>query len=163
MIGVMDGVRIVEFDEIFAEDFARLNYEWINEYFVVEEPDREMLDDPGSCIIGRGGQIFFALVNNAVAGTVALIHEEPDRFELAKMAVSPALRGRGIGDMLIEACVEYGVARGKRALFLLSNTKLGPAINLYRKHGFVETPLDAEAPYQRVNIRMELALNRCNR
>ncbi|MBK9162314.1 MAG: hypothetical protein IPM21_00005 [Acidobacteria bacterium] len=49
-------------------------------------------------------------------------------------------------------------ASGKRRLFLLSNTKLRPAIILYRKHGFTETMLDERSPYERADICMELDL-----
>ncbi len=159
----MDEVQIVTFDDAFAGDFARLNYEWIEEHFVIEDHDREMLDDPGKYIVEPGGQIFFALVDERVVGTVALICDHDDRFELAKMAVSPDLRGRGIGERLILACIEFAQKTRKSAIFLLSNTKLTPAINLYKKHGFVETPLDPASPYERVNIRMELAIHKHNR
>ena len=154
----MDDVTIVEFDELYASDFASLNYQWIEEYFVVEPHDKEMLDNPAEYIIEKGGQIFFAIVDDETAGTVALINERDDRFELAKMAVSPAFRGRGIGDKLIEACVRYAKRSGKSSIVLLSNTLLTPAINLYRKHGFLETPQNEGSPYERVNIRMELAI-----
>ncbi len=159
----MADVQIVPFDRAFSADFARLNYDWINEYFEVEQPDREMLDNPEKYILEPGGQIFFAMVNEMVVGTVALIHEENDQFELAKMAVSPDFKGQGIGDKLIEACIDFSKEKQMSSIFLLSNTKLVPAINLYRKHSFVETPLDHISPYQRVNIRMELALGGRNR
>ncbi len=74
------------------------------------------------------------------------------------MAVSPAFRGIGIGDKLIEACIHYARQHAKRRIGLDSNTKQIAAINLYRKFGFVETPLDPNSPYSRVNIRMQLAI-----
>lgn len=151
-------VRIVTFDQSLAKAFADLNYEWIERFFVVEKHDREILERPKEFVIDRGGQIFFAMIGDQVAGTVALINADSGSFELAKMAVSPAFQGNGIGDRLIEACVEHAEASGKRRLFLLSNTKLRPAISLYRKHGFTETKLDENSPYERVDIRMELDL-----
>lgn len=154
----MDDVRIIEFDPQYAADFARLNYQWIEEHFVIEDHDREMLDHPRQYIIDKGGQIFFAMMGDEVAGTVALINESDNAFELAKMAVSPDFRGKGIGDLLIEACCHYSRQIGKQNIILLSNTKLAPAINLYRKHGFMETDLDQRSPYERVDIVMRLVL-----
>ncbi|NOT46964.1 MAG: GNAT family N-acetyltransferase [Acidobacteria bacterium] len=151
-------ISIIGFDRAYADAFAELNYQWISQYFVVEEHDREMLDHPVENIIEKGGWIFFAVAENNAVGTVALVDDGEDRFELAKMAVSSSFRRRGIGDRLIEACVEYAAKNRKGSVFLLSNTLLEPAINLYRKHGFVETVLDQNSPYERVNIRMELAL-----
>ena len=159
----MDDIRIVEFDEKYAPDFARLNYEWIDRYFRVEPHDRATLDDPITSIIEPGGEIFFAVnADGRVAGTVALIPDGQDRVELAKMAVSSDFQRNGIGDRLMRACLEYARQKGKSSIFLLSNTKLIPAINLYRKYGFVETDPPERATYERVNIWMELALGRPN-
>lgn len=155
-------IKIVGFDKAFADAFARLNYQWISRHFVIEDHDREMLDDPVGNIMDKGGWIFFAVDGNEAVGTVALVEDSEDRFELAKMAVSPSYQGRGIGDLLIEACVDHALKVRKRSIFLLSNTLLRPAIKLYRKHGFIETALDERSPYERVNIRMELALPSAN-
>jgi len=152
-------VSIVEFDERFADAFADLNYEWIEQAYMVEEHDREILDHPVKQIIEPGGQIFFALVGGEPAGTVALIEIGDDAFELAKMAVSPEHRGEGLSNLLMDACIEYSRTKGKRRLILESNTKQVAAIRLYRKYGFVETPLDPNSQFVRANIRMELAIS----
>lgn len=154
----VESVEIVTFRESFARDFADLNYEWIARDYGIEEHDREILEAPYEKIVKRGGQVFFALVKAETAGTVALEAQAPESFELVKMAVAPRFRGLGIGDRLIEACIAYAVEHGKSRIGLDSNTKQIAAINLYRKYGFREVPLDPNSPYVRVNIRMELAL-----
>ena len=151
-------VTIVQFDERFANAFANLNYEWIEKAYTVEDHDREILDHPVEQIIEPGGQIFFALVDGEPAGTVALIEMSDDAFELAKMAVSPEHRGLGLSNQLMDACIEYSRKKGKRSIILESNTKQVAAIKLYRKYGFVETPLDPNSHFVRANIRMELAI-----
>jgi ribosomal protein S18 acetylase RimI-like enzyme len=151
-------IEIVSFRESLAKGFAELNYEWIAKDYGIEEHDREILDAPFEMIIKPGGQIFFALIKEEAAGTVALENLDPDGFELVKMAVSPKFRGLGIGDKLIEACIRHAVENRKSRITLDSNTKQIAAINLYRKYGFREVPLDPSSPYRRVNIRMELAL-----
>lgn len=155
----MDEITIVGFDEKYSADFARLNYEWIDEYFGAEQHDREILDDPLHHIIEAGGEIFFALIDGKVVGTAAMIDAPNKVSELAKMAVSPDFQGRGIADKLMAACIGYARAAGKRKIWLESNTKLAPAIKLYRKHGFVETPLVKNSLYSRCNIQMELAID----
>ncbi len=151
-------VEIVEFDETFAADFARLNYEWIEEYFAIEEHDREMLDNPVEFIINQGGQIFMALVGEVTVGTVALLNAPDHSFELAKMAVTTHQRGLKIGDKLMSRCLEFAKEVGKKRVFLLSNRKLIPALTLYKKFGFREIPLDPNNLYQRTDIQMELIL-----
>ncbi len=144
------------------EAFRALNLAWIEEHFVVEERDRHELDDPDSHILAHGGRIFMAESNGPggvdVLGTCALLAEPDGAFELAKMAVSPRARGRGVGRALGEAAVDEARALVASRIDLLSNTKLGPAIALYRALGFVEVPLPA-TDYARANIKMVLELS----
>ena len=151
-------VLTVKFEERFAPDFADLNYEWIEKTYTVEDHDRVVLEHPVEQVIEPGGQIFFTLIDDKAVGTVALIEMSDDAFELAKMAVSPDFRGLGLSNNLMVACIEYATAAGKRSIVLESNTKQAAAIKLYRKFGFTETPLDPNSQFQRVNIRMELAI-----
>src|SRR4030095_3230395 len=102
----MEEVTVVEFDPKSAREFADLNYQWIAETYGVEEHDHDILDHPKEAVIDTGGQIFFAVAGDEVAGTVAMIPFGENSYELTKMAVDPKFRGRGIGDMLMQACVD---------------------------------------------------------
>jgi ribosomal protein S18 acetylase RimI-like enzyme len=155
----MSQVEIVGFDDRFAEDFGRLNYEWIEKSYGVEQHDHDVLDHPRTSVIEPGGEIFFAVDNEVAIGTVALIPLNANSFELAKMAVAPEARGRGIGEMLMAGCIEFARDSGAKSIILESNTKQEAAIKLYRKFGFVEIPLDPNSHFVRANIRMELAIS----
>ena len=39
-------VEVITYDPLYAPDFARLNYEWIERFFAVEEEDRLALEHP---------------------------------------------------------------------------------------------------------------------
>src|SRR5688572_466707 len=147
-------VKIVPFDPAYSRAFADLNYQWIEESYGVEEHDHEVLDHPFESVIKPGGEIFFALVGDSVAGTVAMIRMDGESFELAKMAVSPEFRGLGLGYRLMQACIDHARFSGAKRIILESNTKQVAAIKLYRKHGFVEVPLDPNSHFVRANIRM---------
>lgn len=150
------GFEIIEFDPQYAKQFADLNYQWIGETYGIEQHDHDVLDHPVESVIEPGGQIFFAVRESEVAGTVAMIPFEDDAFELTKMAVDPNFRGRGIGDLLMQACIDLTRRSSRRRIILESNTKQAAAIQLYRKFGFKEIPLDPNSQYVRANIRMEL-------
>src|ERR1700722_668509 len=77
--------------------FRTLNEEWISRYFVLEKKDRETLGDPENTILRKGGQVFMAYWQGNAVGCVALIPMDDGVYELSKMAVSPGLRGQGIG------------------------------------------------------------------
>ena len=155
----IDNVKIVEFEDKYAPDFSRLNYEWIAKFYSIEEHDHDQLDHAREYIVDKGGQIFFAIVGEEVAGTVAMIRMNYETFELAKMAVSPRFQGYKIGERLMQACVDFAKREGSPYIVLESNTKQFAAINLYRKFGFVETAPDPNSQFTRSNIRMELAVN----
>lgn len=151
-------IAIVDFDPSrHQESFRALNQEWITTHFVLEEADRLVLDDPVEGILRHGGHILMAEDGGAVLGTCALLAGPPGEFELAKMAVAPSARGRGVGELLGRAVIERARREGAHRVELLSNTVLTPAINLYRKLGFVEVPL-GPSEYSRANIRMVLEL-----
>lgn len=154
----MKEVNIIHFEEKYAENFANLNYEWLNTYFIIEKHDREMLDNPQKYIIENQGQVLLAKIDNIIVGTVALLYIDENTYEVAKMAVKQGYKGRQIGKKLMLEAIEYAKKVGKSQLILESNTKLVSAINLYRKVGFKAIELDPNTPYERCDIRMKLVL-----
>ncbi|HUR96019.1 MAG TPA: GNAT family N-acetyltransferase [Gemmatimonadales bacterium] len=150
--------EVVTYQERWRGEFERLNRDWIETYFVVEDADRETFHDPVTKIIQPGGQIFFVLEGEEVLGTCAVLRHDADVHEIAKMAVAPAARGRGLGDLLMDASVAFSRAAGARKVVIVSNTRLAPAIRLYEKHGFVRVPLASDERYARADIRLEREL-----
>jgi putative acetyltransferase len=150
--------RVVTWRPEFRADFERLNLEWIERWFTVEEEDRKVFADPGGRIVEPGGQIFFVVDEQGVRGTCAVVRHDAGSFELAKMAVEPSAQGRGYGDRLVEVVIAFARGAGATRLMLVSNTRLGPALNLYRKHGFRDVPLGPGHGYSRADIQLELTL-----
>ncbi len=157
MTETMNVVSVVDYREEYATDYKRLNIQWIERYFRVEEHDLEQLDNPNEYIISKGGYILFALYNEKVVGVCALIRTGALEFELAKMAVDPALQGKQIGKKLGQAAIEKARSAGAKRVWLESNRILQPALNLYYKLGFTEIPV-GDTLYARANIKMELSL-----
>ena len=154
------GVRVVTYADEYRAHFEALNREWIEALFRLEPRDEHALADPRGTYVDGGGEVFFAVDDGAVFGTCALRSTGADSFELCKMAVSPAARGRGLGELLLTAAIATARARGARRVTLCSNTRLAPALALYRKHGFVTTREGPHPEYERSNIEMELDLER---
>lgn len=143
-----------------AEAFRTLNEEWITRHFRLEDKDRQTLGDPHGTILHRGGRILMAWAEGVPVGCVALIPIEPGTYELSKMAVSPALRGRGLGRKLIHAAIGQAREMGVRRLFLGSSTRLPNAVHLYESVGFRHVPPEQlpPMPYVRADVFMELEL-----
>jgi DNA-binding MarR family transcriptional regulator/N-acetylglutamate synthase-like GNAT family acetyltransferase len=150
-------IRIVDYAPQYRDAFSQLNYEWIQRYFEIEEPDRKALDNPESYILDKGGKILIALIKEEPLGACALIKKDEKTYELGKMAVSPKAQGKGLGLLLGQAVIQKAKDLGATRLYLESNTKLIPAINLYYKLGFHKVEGYASL-YARCNISMEMAI-----
>ena len=90
----MTSVKMIGYRPELASAFAALNLEWIEKYFVAEKLDKEILGNPGKYIIDRGGYIYFATVQETIAGTFALLKQDEGTFELGKMAVAGSFQGK---------------------------------------------------------------------
>ncbi len=155
-----NAVEIMEYQPVFRAHFKSLNLEWIERYFEAEEADIRILSNPESEILDSGGHIFFARLDGEILGTCALIKLDDKTYELAKMGVTEAARGKCIGNKLLAAAIEKAKSVGAELIYLETNSRLSPAIHLYRKHGFVCIPFDAHHPseFQRADVRMQLDL-----
>ena len=150
-------MEIIAYTPQYKEDFKRLNVEWISTYFTLEPHDLEQLDDPEGYILSQGGKIFFAKKDNDIIGTCALIKVSETTYELAKMGVSPQYQGLGAGKKLVSSVIEEARTLGCTYLFLESNQRLVPALNIYKSLGFVEVPI-GQTPYARANFKAEMHL-----
>ncbi|MGI9650556.1 GNAT family N-acetyltransferase [Chryseobacterium sp. RLHN22] len=153
-------VKIVDYESQFQQNFRDLNEEWISKFFKMEASDYKMLDNPEDYIINKGGHIVFALLNNEVVGTCALIKtsEDPLVFELAKMAVSPKAQGKKIGYLIGQKLINKAKELKAKEVFLETNSVLVPAIKLYEKLGFQHIPV-IDSPYERADTKMILDLS----
>ena len=152
-------VRSIPYEPCHQPVFRSLNEQWITQYWQLEEHDIECIGHPQESIIDKGGYIFVALYRNNPVGVCALCKmDNPNyEYELAKLAVSTDVHGKGIGTLLCKAVIDKAKAMGTKMLFLESNTLLKPAIHIYRKLGFKELA-EYHPAYERGNIQMELVL-----
>ena len=148
-------MEIHENNKEHLNDFIKLNEEWISRYFSLEEADRKLADNPYK-VIENNGYIFSLVEETQVVGVCALFNESNGVFELARMAVSPAHQGRGLGKALIETCISKAREIKAKKIYLVSNTQLQSAIKLYKNSGFVTIQTGQHPVYSRANIVMEL-------
>lgn len=149
-----DTVEIVSWRPELKQHFTSLNKEWIEEYFSLEEKDYEILENPESSILAKGGQILFAVDGPEVLGTCVLIPHPEKVFELTKMAVAKAARGRRIGVRLCTAALELARQQGAKSVFLESHHSLRPALTMYEKLGFQYSTFPTPSAYSRADIYM---------
>ena len=141
------------------EPFYHLNEHWIRANFAMEPEDHAILADPHRHILAPGGQICIAEHDGAVVGCCALVVMEPGVYELAKMTVSEAARGNGVGRRLLEFAIAVARQMGAHSLYLESNKRAAAAVHLYEELGFRHLCEPRHASkFARADVFMELPL-----
>ena len=152
----MDRLKIEPYDSKYQFDFEILNREWIEEYFEMEQEDLNILQNPEDYVIKKGGEVFFAILENRVVGTAAMVLTTVGVYELAKMAVNKDYQGMGIGRSLLQRSIKFALDENAREILLITNDALKPALNLYHSSGFVLCPQNDDNRYLRGNTKMNL-------
>lgn len=152
-------LEIIPFEPKYAHSFKELNIAWLEKYFYVESHDADLLENCERTIIKKGGFIFFGKYQDAIVGCFSFIKIGENIYELGKMAVDPEYQGLKIGQALMDHAVAFAKANNWNKILLYSNTKLENAIYIYKKYGFQEIELEANTPYERSNIKMELMMD----
>ncbi len=152
------GLRILDYSDDLAGAFRDINAQWIAAMYRLEQADRDVLDNPRARVIDPGGAILFVEAREmGVVGACALRKTGEGCFELTKMGVLEAARGRKAGEYLLKAVIARAMAMGAEVLYLLSNKKSAAAIHLYEKLGFVhDAQIMSEhgARYERCDVAM---------
>lgn len=149
--------ELIAYENKYQPDFKRLNLEWLDKYNLTESHDLEILNDPERTVIARGGCIFLAREDEKIIGTAGLWKENEKEYELVKMTVDPAYRGKGISKLLLEHCLSAAKELGAEKITLYSNSQLKTALGLYEKFGFRHVPVTG-APFLTADVKMELSL-----
>jgi GNAT superfamily N-acetyltransferase len=157
-VETVEPVEIIAYEPQYKAYFKQLNLEWIEQYFSVEALDTASLSNPEQYYLQQGGYIFFARYCGEIVGTCALLKHHERGFELSKMGVTKYYRGMGIGKKLAGTAIEKVKSLGEKGLFLETNTRLIPAMLLYKKLGFREKPFPhgGSERYQRADTYMVL-------
>lgn len=153
----MASLEIIPYSSKHKKDFKRINVEWLEDMFYVEDYDLEVLSHPEKYILSKGGIILLARLNDEVVGTSALMPHRPGEVEFTKMGVSKKARGSGAGKALLEASLKTATELKATKLFLLTNKRCKAAIHLYRKYGFVDS-LEIQRQYGSSYKRCDLGM-----
>lgn len=147
-------MKIIEYKKKFKQDFIELNKAWIIDNFKFLEKEDihtfNKIDDN----IASGAMIYFAVKDNIVLATCMALPMENNTWEICKLAANKNYKHKGAGSAVFEATMKYAVKNGAKRLFLISNSKLKPALHIYEKYGFKEIKLD-NYEYLRGDIAFE--------
>jgi len=148
-------LQLIDYLPEYQPYFEKFNKAWIEEYFILEDFDKWVLENPNEAIIKDGGKIYFVTADSKIVGTVGLRFIEEGVFELTKMGVDKGYHGGGAGQFLCQGAIDKAREMGVQKLVLWSNRRLQNAIHIYHKLGFTEIPV-SPGTYGRADIMMEI-------
>lgn len=111
-----------------------------DEFYERELRDVEGRVETGEVLVADlGGQVV-GCVTFAAGQTPLSEVDDPDAATVRMLGVSPAARGRGIGDALMRRCIDQARASGLRRVRLDTRTSMDSAQRLYDRLGFRRDP-----------------------
>lgn len=148
-------MEIIEYQEKYKKDFIQFNTDWIEDNFgYLEEEDIYTFCHIEESL-GKGAMIYFALEKeNVLATCMAKPMKDDGTWEICKLASNKHISHKGAGSAVFEAAMNWAISHGAKKLFLLSNSKLKPALHIYEKFGFHKVELE-DYEYARGDIAFE--------
>jgi len=84
------------------------------------------------------GEILVCVNGDEVLGMVAYYRHDERTCEMKRLYVRPEARGMNLGNILVSEIIFHAKSSGYETMLLDTIKPLKPAINLYKKHGFIE-------------------------
>jgi ribosomal protein S18 acetylase RimI-like enzyme len=102
-------------------------------------------------VAGRAGRSELLVVRDAagrvvagvalvLAGDFGEITASDDEAAFRMLAVDPAVRGRGVGELLVRSCLDRARAAGKQRMVRSTDPRMSAAHRLYERLGFRRLP-----------------------
>jgi ribosomal protein S18 acetylase RimI-like enzyme len=100
--------------------------------------------DAGGCVVGS-----VALV---LAGDFGEVTTSDEEAAFRMLVVDPAVRGRGLGELLVASCLDRAREAGKRRMVLSTGPTMAAAHRLYERLGFRRLPERDWSPVPGVDL-----------
>ena len=149
-----DIMELVKFQEKYRQAFIDFNTDWIVSNFgFLEKHDIETFEQIDE-EMQKGAMIFFAVENEIPLACCMSMPLDNGTWEICKLGSNKEYPHKGAGSMVFQAAMAWAMEHKAKRLFILSNSRLKPAIHIYRKFGFKEISLD-DYEYVRGDIAFE--------
>jgi GNAT superfamily N-acetyltransferase len=147
-------MELKPFEEKYRQAFIDFNTEWIVSNFgALEEHDFDTFAQIDK-ELEKGAMIFFAVEQEIPLACCMAAPLEGETWEICKLGSNTKAPHSGAGSLVFKAAMDWALEKGAKRLFLISNSKLKPALHIYEKYGFHEIRLE-DYEYARGDIAFE--------
>jgi GNAT superfamily N-acetyltransferase len=98
------------------------------------------------------GAMLLARLGDLPVGCIMYHEMCPGIAEVKRLFVSTEARGKGVASHLVEALIESSRSDGYQELRLDTTIFLDAAVQLYRKHGFVDSSHSIDLPVEALEV-----------
>lgn len=131
---------------------------WLGFDLAFQNFDHEMASLP-DMYNTRDGGLYVAYLNQQPVGVAGLRRFNETDAEVKRMFVKDEAKGKGIGKLLLQKCVDSAIRLNYKTIKLDTAAYMHAAIKLYTNHGFVEIPAYRFNPHDHARY-FELALKK---
>ena len=138
----------VEIDEhyVAASLLFREYAQWLGIDLSFQSFEKELVDLK-QMYASPKGMILLCKYDNIYVGCVAVRPNEAYVAELKRMYVKPVFQKQGVGQALLERSLDFCKQAGYQKVRLDTLNSMTPAMNLYKKNGFVSIPAYYHNPF----------------
>lgn len=112
-----------------------------SETYLVQLADVAGRAEHAELLVGRDPAVgVVGSVALVLAGEFGEVLTSADEAGFRMLVVDPAARGRGVGELLVRACLERARAAAKRRMVLSTEPRMHAAHRLYERLGFTRLP-----------------------
>jgi ribosomal protein S18 acetylase RimI-like enzyme len=139
----------IRIDDAGPADFGRIAEltagVYRDEELAPEEYLGELADVAGRAtrarlLVARDGDAVVGSVALVLAGDFGEITASDEEASFRMLVVDPAVRGRGVGELLVTTCLDRARAAGKRRMVLSTDPRMRAAHRVYERLGFQRLP-----------------------
>ncbi|MDD7914152.1 GNAT family N-acetyltransferase [Polaribacter ponticola] len=152
----MKELLIKSYEDKYHQQFKEISLNWLHAHNLYEKADDDLLDNPQK-FLDKGSFIFLAHFNSKIVGTISLVPVNDTTFEILKLGVVDGYKGLGIGNKLMQTCIDICKEKNIEILTLESSSKLESALKLYEKLGFKHVEI-VDVHFESADVKMELKL-----
>lgn len=133
-----------------ARELFREYEHWLGLDLCFQGFEQELADLPGKYSM-PDGRLLLATIDGETAGCVAMRRFTADSAEMKRLFVRESARGNGVGKRLLDVIITAAADEHYAAIYLDTfPPKMGTAVELYRRAGFVETNAYYDNPFDDV-------------